>query len=194
MTAIERPILLDLPAQIETERLILRPYRLDDGATVHAAIEASRDELRPWMVFADQPREDTEQFIRRSVANWIKREVLGLGIWRKSDGAYIGGTGFHNIDWNIPKFEIGYWQNTPMSGHGYMTEAVNAEVEFARKAFGALRIEIWCDVKNVKSAAVAQRAGFQHFATYINGTRNWRGNLRDDYGFCKTWPEESPNP
>jgi RimJ/RimL family protein N-acetyltransferase len=190
MTEITTPILLDLPEQIETERLILRPYRLDEGDTVHAAIEASREELRPFMMWAMQSREDTEQFIRRSVSNWIKREVLGLGIFRKADGVYIGGTGFHNIDWKVPKFEIGYWQSTPMSGQGYITEAVKAQVEFARQVFGALRIEIWCDVRNVKSANVARRAGFQHFATFINDNRDWNGRLRDSFGFCKTWPEE----
>jgi ribosomal-protein-serine acetyltransferase len=192
MTAIERPILLELPEQIETERLILRPYRLDDGAATHAAIEASRDELRPFMAFADQPREDTEQFIRRAVSNWIKRDVLGLSMWRKSDGAYVGGTGFHDIDWKVPKFEIGYWIATPMSGNGYMTEAVNAQVEFARQTFGALRIEIWCNALNIKSANVAKRAGFQQFATFIHDGRDANGRLFDSFGFCKTWPEDAP--
>jgi RimJ/RimL family protein N-acetyltransferase len=189
MPAIEHPILLNLPDQIETERLILRPYRPDDGETVHAALEASREELRPWMIWANQPREDTEQFVRRAAANWIRRDVLTLGIWRKSDGAYVGGTGFHDIDWKVPSMEIGYWQATPMTGHGYMTEAVNAEVEFAREYFGVLRLEIWCDANNKKSAAVAQRAGFNHFSTFINDSRDWNGKLRDFFGFCKVWTE-----
>lgn len=194
MPAIENPILLDLPDVFETERLILRPPRLTEGDLVYAAIEASRDELRPFMAFADQDREKTEVWLRGAAAAWITRERLPLLIWRKVDGAFIGSTGFHHINWRVPRLEIGYWLSTPMSGAGYMTEAVNGQVHYARQYMGALRIEIWCDVRNIRSAAVARRAGFEHFITSINDERGADGQLQDHQGFCKTWPETVAQP
>jgi RimJ/RimL family protein N-acetyltransferase len=63
-------------------------------------------------------------------------------------------------DWEVPKFEIGYWARTSQTGHGYITEAVNGVVRLAIDTLGANRLEIRCDTKNDRSAAVAKRVGF----------------------------------
>lgn len=190
MARIEKPILLDLPDGFETERLIVRPPRLGDGDAVHAGIEASRAELLPYMPWAKQTREETEVWLRGAVANWIRRETLPLLIWRKTDGAFIGGAGFHTINWDVPAMEMGYWQVTQYVGNGYITEAVRGEVAFARQYIGVLRLEIWCDVRNVRSAAVAERVGFTRHTHVVNDFRDSDGRLADVYGHCRTWTEE----
>jgi RimJ/RimL family protein N-acetyltransferase len=65
------------------------------------------------------------------------------------------------IDWEVPKFEIGYWCRTRFTGHGYTTEAVRGITAFAFEALGARRVEIRCDSRNLPSARVAERAGFR---------------------------------
>ena len=42
------PTLEPVPELIETERLILRPYRLEDAAQVLEALLESKAELDPW--------------------------------------------------------------------------------------------------------------------------------------------------
>ncbi len=187
---INDPMMLDLPDEFETERLILRPPRLGDGDVIHAAIEASRPELTRWMPWAGQDRDGTERYVRVAVARWITRETtLPLTIWRKADGAFIGGAGFHSIEWHVPLMEMGYWIATEHTGKGYTTEAVNGEVALARKHFGVLRLEIYCEPENLRSAAVARRCGFEQWA-HIRNSDRVNGRLRDLLAFCKVWNED----
>ncbi len=47
------PILLDIPLQLETERLLLRaPMQSGDGIIVNEAIKDSFNELNNWLPFA----------------------------------------------------------------------------------------------------------------------------------------------
>ncbi|MCL6509279.1 MAG: GNAT family N-acetyltransferase [Anaerolineae bacterium] len=156
------PILFDFPDVIESERLIIRGLRPNDGVLLDEAIRESYDQLRPWMRWARHPptRAETEAYCRQANADFIRRESLGMILLLKNDGVCLGGSGLHNIDWAIPKFEIGYWLRTSYVGQGYATEAVNALTAFAFDALNARRLEIRADDRNVRSWRVAERCGF----------------------------------
>ncbi|MBT2758668.1 GNAT family N-acetyltransferase [Mesobacillus foraminis] len=157
------PIILDIPEEFTTKRLLVRMARPGDGEAVFNALEASKKELKPWMPFAqkDQSREDVEGNIRQAFANYIKREDLRLLVFLRETGEFIASSGLHRINWSVPKFEIGYWINSRFSGCGYMTEAVEGIADFAREELKARRIEIRCDSKNIKSRAIPERLGFK---------------------------------
>ncbi|MBN1678892.1 MAG: GNAT family N-acetyltransferase [Anaerolineae bacterium] len=175
------PILISLPDQIESERLIIRPPRAGDGDEVNAAIHESMPELRPWMPWAQvtPTPEETEIVMRQKAAEWLLREDLMLTLWRKDDGVFVGGSGLHRIDWSVPRVEIGYWVRTSLSGCGYITEAVNAITRFALESLDAQRIEIRCDARNIRSAAVAERAGYTLEARLHHDRRDVDGALCD---------------
>ncbi|MCB0052600.1 MAG: GNAT family N-acetyltransferase [Caldilinea sp.] len=170
----ERPILLDLPDSFESERLIIRAPRPGDGPAINAAVVESLAELRPWMPWAVEtpPLAETEEFARRAAAGWLTRESLTLTLWRKDTDEYVGNSGMHRIDWEVPSVEIGYWVRTSLAGQGYITEAVNAITAFAFDTLGAHRVEIHCDERNTRSAAVARRAGFDLEAILRNHRRH----------------------
>ncbi len=65
------------------------------------------------------------------------------------------------------------------SGQGYVTEAVLGITDFAFKYLGAQRIEIRCDLRNTRSTAVAERAGYTLEARFHHHVRGTDGNLRD---------------
>lgn len=155
--------LIDFPDRIETERLYIRPCLPGDGAIVQNAIIASLSEMKPWLPFAQAAPsvEEAEDSVRRSYADFIKREDFRLHIFRKEDNQFVGSTGYHRINWNIPKVEIGYWLDSRHTKKGYMLEAVNSLVKFAFEKWDVKRVEIRCDPRNINSKAVAERAGFQ---------------------------------
>ena len=156
------PILLDFPDAFESERLVIRCPRAGDGAALHEAVTKSLDELRPWMPWAAQAPSvaDEEAVVRRAHAKWLLREDLMMVLLSKETGQLLGGSGLHRIDWDVPKFEIGYWLRTSCTGHGYMTEAVNAITAFAFDMLKARRLEIRMDSRNTRSQGVAERCGF----------------------------------
>ncbi len=183
------PLLLDFPEEFETERLTIRAPRYGDGAKVRAAVQESLPELRPWMPWAagELPSEaDYEVRVRRGRARFLLREDLWLLLFLKGSHTLVGCSGLHNIDWDVPRFEIGYWVRSSFAGQGYVTEAVNGVAAFAFDTLGARRVEIHCDAANVRSAAVARRAGFEQEAHLRNDERNhWTGKLCDTLIFAR---------
>jgi RimJ/RimL family protein N-acetyltransferase len=180
MEAIAEPLLIDLPEHIETERLILRPPRVSEGAAINAAIRESLAELAPWMPWAKEAPtvEETEANVRKAIAHTLTRADIRIHLHLKSDGTFIGGSGFHRIDWSVPKVEIGYWVRTSFAGRGYVTEAVVAMTRFAIDVLKVARVEIRCAEKNLPSRRVAERAGFQLEGTLRHHAREC-GQLRD---------------
>jgi ribosomal-protein-serine acetyltransferase len=156
------PILRDFPDRILTERLLIRSPQPGDGDENCTAVRESMAELRPWMPWADENMtpETQEAVMRRAHADFMARTDLMLLLLLKGTNTIVGSSGLHQIDWRVPKFEIGYWLRTSYTGQGLMTEAVNAIAAFALDTLGAQRLEIRCDERNTRSSAVARRCGF----------------------------------
>ncbi len=75
------PILLDVPLQIETDRLILRaPLQAGDGNVVYQAIKDSINELKQWLLlFQSIPTvEETEIILRNAHIDFLKKRKLSL--------------------------------------------------------------------------------------------------------------------
>lgn len=157
-----KPILIDFPEEFQTARLVIRKPLPGDGKVVYDAMQASLTELKAWMPWAHQKQteEDVEANIRAAHAKFLTREDLRLHIFNKDTGEFIGASGLHRMNWEIPKFEIGYWIDTRQSGKGYMTEAAEAISNFAFNSLHAKRVEIRCDEKNDRSRAIPERLGF----------------------------------
>lgn len=180
-----RPILIPVPDRLEGERVLLRPYRDDDAPAVFAAIDEARDHLAPWMGWVDFHRsvDDTRDYCRRMAASWILRSALIVGMFDRTDGRYLGGTGFHEPDWDGRTFEVGYWLRPSAVGRGYVTEAVRLLVGLAFGAFEAQRVELQCDANNGRSRRVAERCGFVFEGRLRNRSRTPAGQPRDDLVF-----------
>jgi len=188
------PILRDLPEELSGERVRLRPYRAGDGMALWEAVEESREHLQPWRPWEDHPvsPDETEAFVRHEMVKWILREYLPMSLWEKETGKYLGGVGLYHIRWEVPSFQIGYWLRASAEGKGYMTEAVRLLCDCAFQTLEAQRVEIRCDTRNARSAAIPRRLGFMHDATLQNQSRNSQGELRDDFVFSMTPDRYTP--
>ena len=81
------------------------------------------------------------------------------------------------MDWEVPRFEIGYWLRTSRSGQWYMSEAVRGLTDFAATRLGARRLEIRMDHDNAASRRVAERSGYPLEAILHNDRRNLDGEV-----------------
>lgn len=158
----KNPLLIGVPEQFETERLLIRMPLPGDGKAVYEAIQASLEPLRRWMPWAqkEQTEEETEINVREAHVKYLQRLDLRLHIFHKETGEFIGCSGLHRMNWQVPKFEIGYWIDIRHGGRGYMTEAVRGITDVAFRVLNARRVEIRCDTENVKSRAIPERLGF----------------------------------
>jgi ribosomal-protein-serine acetyltransferase len=169
-------------------RVLLRPYTIEDAPALQAAVAESRDEIRPWLPFADkyQSVDEAYDYIVHCMAKWLLREDFMLGIWSRESGEFLGSSGFHIRDWTLPECEIGYWLRTSAHGKGYMTEAVQALSTYLLNELHAERVFIRCDALNNASAAVARRAGFIQEGRLRSTRRHDDGKMSDTLYFSLT--------
>ena len=179
------PTLIPLPAELWSERVLLRPLLEDDAEAVFAAIDEAREHLRPWMDWVDkhQTVEDTRDYCLRCAASWLLRFDLTLGIFDAASSVYLGGTGMHEPDWTLRSFEIGYWIRPTAEGHGFVGEAVRLLTGLALERLDARRVEIRCDATNERSRRVAEKAGFVYEGTLRNDSLTTAGEPRSTLVF-----------
>ena len=136
------PLLIEVPERIETEKLVLRGARRGDGPVVNAAVQASLDELGPWLPWSGPGLsvDESEANCRRQQAKFMLREDFVFLIFARQadgrEGELLGGTGLHRIDWGLRRFEIGYWRKTGCEGRAI---ALVASVTMPRPSQPVLR-------------------------------------------------------
>ncbi len=147
-----------LPEQIDTERLRLRPPRLEDADWIHEAYARDPDFTRylTWRPHRDPAR--TLAFVAQAIDDF---DGAARRLWileRREDGTPLG-----NVDVRIEGFmaTLGYSLAPAHQGQGYMTEAAGA---VARMLIGRPEIHrVWAvtDPENRASQRVLERIGMQ---------------------------------
>jgi RimJ/RimL family protein N-acetyltransferase len=183
---------LDLPAEIETERLVIRPHRPGDGRALFEAVVESLEDLRRWpasMGWAlSKPSEaDSEAFCRHCASEFEARRDFPLLLLERATGVVVGSSGLHRPDWSVPKMEIGWWGRSSHRGRGLVTEGARAIVAFGFEQLGARRIFALPDEENVTSSRICERIGMQLEGTIRNDRADpTTGTLRHSRLFAAT--------
>ena len=142
--------------RIETERLVLRPWREDDAADLFKY--ASDPEIglsAGWLPHADEAWS----------LNILRSMLMDDHTWAitvKPSDEPVGSIGIFpgRLEAQKGEYEIGYWIGRPFWGRGYVPEAVRALLSLYF-SFGAERI--WCKHfrGNEKSRRVIEKCGFR---------------------------------
>lgn len=152
---------MDLPKRIELDKITLRQQSVNDAPGLVEAINHSREELRPWLPFANDDEAVTEaaqrQRLPRVSEQWTSRTLFPYTI-----ATHDGVAGFIEVR---PRPEpgrvsIGYWLDQRSWGRGLITNAVQALIDAALDIPEVDGVEIRCDQANGRSLAVARRLGF----------------------------------
>ena len=160
---------------METERLILRPWCEDDAESLFAfAKDPAVGPIAGWPTHTSV--ENSREIIRNILA---VNETYAVCL--KTDNKAIGSIGLmigrqSNLDLPETEGEIGYWIGVPFWGMGLIPEATK---ELIRHAFVDLNLEtLWCGYfeGNAKSKRVQEKCGFVYHHT--NKDIYWK--LMDD--------------
>ena len=176
---------LEIPEELQSQRLRLRAPHPRYAADMNEAIRESIDELRPWMDWAQRVpslQESIDQQ-RRAREKFLAREDLQLILF--CEDRLVGSSGLHRIDWEIPKFEIGYWVRSSDVGRGYASEAVATIASFAFDELSARRVEIRSSTRNQRSRAVPERLGFTLEGILRSDSLDPDGAVRDTAIYAK---------
>ncbi|MBE5966080.1 MAG: GNAT family N-acetyltransferase [Lachnospiraceae bacterium] len=160
---------------IETERLILRQFRLEDAEDMyknwasddavtryltwptHGSVETSREVLRIW----------TEGYASPDYYQWC--------IEYKESGEAIGSISIVNINEKIDSVEVGYCISRKYWHQGITTEAFHALISYLFYEVRVNRIEARHDRKNPWSGKVMEKCGLKKEGVKRMGDRNNTG-------------------
>lgn len=189
-------ILRDVPEQFETDRLVVRCPRPGDGRRVHEAVVETLDHLRAWpaslpWAMAEPTEDASETYCRQSQVEYLARRGFAMLLLRRSDGALVGSSGLHHIDWDVPAGEVGYWCRRREQGQGYIAEAVLGITAFAARHLGLRRIVSKPDALNGPSCRVAERAGYALEGVMRHERRAPDGTMRDTCLYA--WTDRAPS-
>lgn len=167
-------------SEIRTPRLLLRPWRVADAARLKDAIDRNLTQLRQWMPWAmdePSPLKVIEERILKFEQDFAAGADSVYAIFSADEAEVLGGTGLHpRIDGGV---EIGYWLDRRHQGQGLATEAAQALCAEAFAHPDIERVQIRCDPRNVKSAAVPSRLGFTLVETLVGEGETPDGLPRD---------------
>ena len=126
------------------------------------AIDSSLEHLRAWMPWADHEPESVAQKTERIVKfrdAFETRQFLTYGIFPPGERRMIGNI---SINWRVSPdmADLGYWIRASETGHGYASEAAIGCMFATFLVLGNPSVEIFCDPKNKRSAAIPARLGF----------------------------------
>jgi len=124
-------------------------------------IDQNRQYLREWLPWLDFETsvEDTREYIKSTFKQFGNNEGFQTGIWYR--GQIAGSIGYHPIDWNNRKVEIGYWISRSFQGKGLVTKACKTMITYAFDVYGLNKVEIHCATENRRSCAIPERLGFK---------------------------------
>jgi RimJ/RimL family protein N-acetyltransferase len=152
--------------RIDTERLTLRPHRLDDAEQWFSLQSDPRTvQFISWEL---RNRDESYKHLRdrtRKTRLWQADDFMALAV--EHDGTLIGDVSLHlrSVDPEQRKAEVGWVLHPEHGGHGYATEAAAAMVRFALDELAATTVTAVIDRRNERSVALARRLGFTHFSS-----------------------------
>lgn len=174
-----KPLLPDL---FQTSRVTLRPIRMEDAAPIFDTYAQDEEVTRFLTWRPHQDRCETETYIANCLAtpsHLARTYVLA----DHTDHAVLGA---FDLRWaGSHRLEFGYVLARPWWGRGIMAEVLTEVVDWARRQSHIFRIGSVCDVENVGSARVMEKAGLIREGVL----RRWlvHPNISDEARDCYTY-------
>ena len=158
-------------APLETERLLLRRYTVEDAPAMYANW-ASDPEVTRYLTW--QPHANVEK-TRKLLAEWVKEyekpDYYSWGLELRQTGELIGSLSVVHIDESIMEAELGWFICRRFWGQGLMPEAVKAVIGYLFDAVGLDFILVGHFEWNRQSARVIEKCGFEYVRTIPYQTR-----------------------
>ncbi|HEY7346897.1 MAG TPA: GNAT family protein [Ktedonobacterales bacterium] len=138
----------------------LRLLEMRHAEELFTLVDQNRFYLRQWLGWVDSNQSilDSRSFIRGALQQFANNNGFQAGVW--FGGALAGVIGYNYIDWQNSRTEFGYWLGAPFQGHGLITRACQALIDYTYDDLRLNRIEILCAAENTRSRAIPERLGF----------------------------------
>jgi RimJ/RimL family protein N-acetyltransferase len=153
---------------LETERLVLRPFRADDFAALHAMY--SDEDVVRWLYHEVRDEEEARKSLERKMAGTGFTEEdqwLSCAITLRGSGAVVGDLSLHWVSDEHRCGEVGFVLAPTHQGQGYATEAAAALLPFCFETMSFHRVIGRAEARNAGSARVLEKLGMRREAHLV---------------------------
>lgn len=173
---------------MEFENYNIRIIKKEDTQSYFELIENNRPRLEDFIsgiVSKTKCIQDTEVFIDEIIEKNTNEAYYPYVIIETISNEMIGFFDVKNIDWNIPKAEIGYFIDKNHTGKGIAKNTLNEIVShfFSNHKFSKFLLRIHCE--NKASINVAEKCGFINEGTIRRDYKKTNGEIVDMMYFGK---------
>lgn len=176
---------------LETERLLLRDFRLEDEAAIYEY--ASDPEV---VRFADWGPSDLS-IIRANLQRRLEdqhrwpRDSIEVAVELRRESCLIGTMRITVLDGPNRTADFGYTFNRRYWGNGYATEGTRALLHLAFSKLHLHRVWATCDVRNIASFRVMEKLGMRREGLFKKDVMQ-KGEWRDSYFYAVLADEWDP--
>ena len=145
---------------LETERLLLRPFRLEDAEAVAVFCDSEPVYRRTLNLPHPYTADCARRWIGGHAENFRSGRFYEYAVTGREDGCLYGCVGLSH-DAAHHNGELGYWFGEPHWGRGYATEAAAALIDFAFSVKDYHRVYAGHFAGNPASGRVMQKCGMR---------------------------------
>lgn len=173
--------------QLETDRLILRQYKLTDAEDMFENWVTDEEAARFWEWTPHMDISETKSLLKQWIAEYSDNEYYHWVIINKSDQKAVGYIYLNSID-NLEKSAaIHYFLSRKLWNQGLMTEACKRIIKYAFNEVGFHKIISYHHINNPASGKVMQKCGMQFTGTEFRFSDN--NNLNGEYHYYEITKE-----
>ncbi|GAH43735.1 unnamed protein product, partial [marine sediment metagenome] len=143
-----------------TERLVIRPL-VDKDVEELFAIYSDPEVMKFWSTIPWTKLAQAKELIDENAEAFKTGSHIQFGIEAKVEQNLMGTCILFNFSEQCKRAEIGYILGKPFWGHGYMSEAISALINYAFSDMELHRIEADIDPRNLPSLKLLKRLGFK---------------------------------
>jgi len=162
---------------LQTERLILRAFQMDDAPAVNKYVSEKAIAATTLNIPHPYTLEMADEWIGTHKEAFENGQAVRFAITLGDSGNLLGAIGLE-ITAAHERAEIGYWIGKPHWGKGYCTEAATAVLQYGFDSHGLERIFATHFRKNSASGRVMQKAGMKHEGRLRHHVKKW-GEFED---------------
>ncbi|WP_247234244.1 GNAT family N-acetyltransferase [Telluribacter sp. SYSU D00476] len=160
----------------------IRLLTTDDLVPYYELVERNRKRLEDFFtgtVSRTQSLEATREFLADITERTQNRTYFPYLIVDERSGRFAGFLDLKNIDWTVPKSEVGFYIDADYAGKGVGTKALQTFCTYCFTTFGFRKLFLRTHDSNTAAKRMAESSGFEREGVLRRDYKTTSGELVD---------------
>jgi len=173
------------------DNFAIRPVNIEDAKGYLHLINSNRDRIEKYFPKTARTVTNTQNAVSHlieRVAQSERKEFILFLITETTTENIVGIVFLKDINWNIPKAELGFFVDRNYEGKGITTRSLFVVIEYPFKTLKLNKLFMRIGKENLSSQRVAEKNGFLLEGVLRNDFKAFDGSLVDMnyYGLLRT--------